>query len=348
MIRVLIAEDSSTDTAILKSIFESDPDIQVIACARDGMEAVELVKRLKPDIITMDIRMPKMNGYDAIEWIMMNLPTPIIVISSLINEKESDATFRALEAGALSVIPKPVNIQSDDFPLIKRHMLDMIRSMSEIKAIRKRKLGKKNQVQQFTTAPHGGYKIIAIGSSVGGPQALKEILAMLPEGFPLPIVAVQHMTTGFISGFSYWLDAHVPVKIKMAENNEALKSGIVYFAPDDMHLEVRNDHGLLRASIVKGHPVAGFCPSITVLMNSLARECGKQAIGVLLTGMGSDGAEGMLAMKKAGAHTIVQDPDSCVVFGMAGVAKSMNAVDTIVNLDKMTEYLIWITSENKK
>lgn len=348
MIRVLIADDSQTDIAILKSILESDPDIQVIACAHDGMEAIELVQSLKPDIVTMDIKMPKMNGYEAIESIMMNFPTPIVVISSLVNDKESDATFRALEAGALYVIPKPENIQSNDFSSIKRHMLDMIRSMAEIKVIRKRKLGRGDKSKKYVTAVHGSYKIIVLGSSVGGPQALKEILTSLPAGFPLPIVAVQHMTNGFITGFSHWLDSNVPVKIKMAEHDEALKPGIVYLAPDCTHLEVKNDNGLLRASLTIGEPVTGFLPSITVLMNSVARECGKHAIGVLLTGMGSDGAAGMLAMKQAGAHTIIQDPDSCVVFGMAGVAQSMHAVDKVVKLEKIADYLVKSVADNQK
>ncbi|HTM63024.1 MAG TPA: chemotaxis-specific protein-glutamate methyltransferase CheB [Gammaproteobacteria bacterium] len=348
MIRVLIAEDSPTDAAILKSIFESAPGMSVVGIARDGAEAVSLTEKLKPDIITMDIKMPKMDGYQAIDVIMRNVPTPIVVVSSIFNDSDSDATFKALEAGALTVLPKPVDISSPTFALTRRHMIDMIRSMSEIKVIKKRKISTAIPSPEHISIAHEEYHLIAIGSSVGGPQALKEIFSNLPETFSVPIIVVQHMTSGFITGFTKWMDSKVPLKVKFAEDNEILLPGHVYFAPDHVHMEVKRSGGALRAYLHQGEVVAGFRPSITVMMQSVAQVCGKHAIGILLTGMGSDGANGMLALKQNGSHTFIQDPDSCVVFGMASVAQTRGAVDKVVELDKIAEYLKNLTNNKAR
>lgn len=348
MIKILIAEDSPTDAAILKHIFESDPGLSVVACACDGLEAVEMAEKFKPDLITMDIKMPKMDGYDAIAQIMSKFPIPIVVISSMINDSESDATFLSLAAGALTVLPKPVDIQSPGFERTRRNIIDTVKSMSEIKVITKRRITPRIQTDAHLDVTPQDYKIVVIGSSVGGPQALKEILSRLPSNFPIPIVAVQHMTRGFIGGFTKWMDGHVGLRVKLAEDGELLSPGVVYFAPDSNHLQIVKHTDTFRASLLAGPPVSGFCPSITVLMKSVAKHAGNKSVGILLTGMGSDGADGMLTMKQGGAHTLIQDPDSCVVFGMASVAKSLGAVDKVVNLDKIAEYLIRITNKKRQ
>ncbi len=350
MINILITDDSPTDAAILKLIFESEPDMKVIGWAHNGIEALQMTEQLKPDLITMDIKMPLMDGLQATEEIMSQFPTPIVIISSLIGDADADseATFKALEVGALTVLPKPVDVQSKLFQIRKRHMTDVIRSMAEIKPIRRRRLTSQTPLQKFNALTHGDFRVIVIGASVGGPQVLKDVLSRLPANFPVPIVAVQHMTQGFILGFIKWLDSHVGLTVKHPEDGELLKPGVVYFAPDDFHFEIKQNHGALSASLVKGETVSGFCPSITHLMKSASQHCGKNVVGVLLTGMGSDGAEGMLALKKSGAHTIAQDPDSCVVFGMGNVANTMGAVDKIVKLDKLAEYLIMITNRKSK
>jgi two-component system chemotaxis response regulator CheB len=266
----------------------------------------------------------------------------------MINDSESDATFLSLEAGALTVMPKPVDIQSPAFERVRRNIVDTVKSMSEIKVITKRRIAPRSSVEtQLEVVPHD-YKIVVIGSSVGGPQALKEILSRLPSNFPLPIVAAQHMTRGFIDGFTKWMDGHVGLKVKTAEEGEMLSPGVVYFAPDGSHFQVSKMNDAFRASLVAGPPVSGFCPSITVLMKSVAKHAGNRSVGILLTGMGSDGADGLLTMKHGGAHTLIQDPDSCVVFGMAGVAQSLGAVDKVVNLDKIAEYLIRITNKKRQ
>lgn len=345
MLKILIVDDSETEIAILKHIFESEKDICIIGFAKNGKEAVRLVPLLKPDLITMDIQMPVMDGFEATRHIMAEYPTPIVVISSQLNEN-MNTTFHALNAGALSVIEKPMNITSPTFSQISKRIIDTVRSMSEIKVI-KQHLSSLKYKKNFSSSPvtkkNSTYEIVAIGASIGGPQALNFILSHLPAKFPLPIVVVQHMTPGFIHGLSVWLNDHTGLTVKLAENLELLQQGTVYFAPDNYHLELIQTHDKLMTKLIPGPKVAGFCPSITELLKSIAKICGPRAIGILLTGMGSDGAQGLLALKKARGHTLIQDPESAIVFGMANVAQSLQAVDRIVDLDKIAEYLIKIT-----
>jgi two-component system chemotaxis response regulator CheB len=349
MINILIADDSPTDAAILKSLFANERNMHVVGWARDGLEAIEMTEKYRPDLVTMDIKMPKMDGYQAIDIIMTKTPTPIVVISSLVGEGYSDvdseATVKALEAGALTVLAKPVNIQSPLFEITRRHMIDTIASMAEIKVITKRRIGKGVLPQKLNPVKYGDFELVVLGSSVGGPQVLKQILSHLPSNFPVPIVVVQHMSPGFIPGFTKWLNSYVDLKVKLAENGEVLLPGVVYFAPDQTHFEVSKKNNLLTAALVKGEPISGFCPSITMLMKSVVKYSGVRAVSGLLTGMGSDGAEGMLSLKQHGSHTFIQDEESCVVFGMANVAQSIGAVDRIVKLDKIAEYLIMVTSK---
>lgn len=340
MIKILIVDDSATEREILKFVFQSAPDIQIVGFATNGAEAVKLAEQLKPDLITMDIHMPYMDGYDAIKLIMSKTPIPIVVISSYANIKELNTSFRSLEAGALSVVQKPFNINSPRFVKQRDEIIHMVRMMAEVKVI-KRRIMKPSpiQVKISPEISQRKYQIVAIGTSVGGPQALKVILSGLHADFPVPIVVVQHMTRGFLQGFSQWLDSNIKLKAKMAEDNEVLLPGFVYFAPDQLHFEIRKTDDKLLAHLSSGLPVSGFCPSATVLLKSVAEICGKSAVGILLTGMGSDGAEGLLAIKQAQGHTLIQDPASTVVFGMGGVAQSLGAVDKIVELNHFSDYL---------
>lgn len=353
-ISILIVDDSDTATKILTTIFAAEKDFEVIACAKNGQQAVELNALFKPDLITMDIQMPIMDGIKATREIMSTHPVPIIVISSKL-DAEMKMSFAALEAGALSVLEKPKNIASPDFDKERKYIIDTIRSMAEIKVIRRRMFAKKiiekilpfNLTQQQNSSKPGHYEIIAIGTSLGGPQALKILLSKLPNNFPLPIVVVQHMTVGFMGGFVKWLNDNVTMQVKEATHRELLEGGTVYFAPDSTHLEIDKVRGKLIAKLVDASPVSGFCPSATVLLKSVAKTCGANAIGILLTGMGDDGAQGLLQLKNVHAHTIVQDPDTSIVFGMAGVAQSLGAVDKVIRIDKLAEYLV-STLENSR
>lgn len=337
MIKVLIVDDSQTETQILKNIIESERNMQVIAYARNGKEAVKLNAQLKPDLITMDIQMPIMNGIQAIQEIMSQNPVPIVVISSKL-DAEMKIAFEALEKGALYVLDKPVNILSN-FEQTRKYLVSTLLSMAEIKVIKHRML-RKNLTAKANIKTTCLYEMIAVGASVGGPQALKLILSGIPKDFPIPIVVVQHMTPGFMNGFVKWLNNNVPLNVTEATHNQPLEKGSIYFAPDNHHIEIERENGKLIAKLITSPPVSGFCPSITVLLQSVAKSCGKNAIGVLLTGMGSDGANGMLALKQAGGHTLIQDPNSAVVFGMARVAQSLGAVDKVIDVNCMADYLI--------
>lgn len=344
MINILIVDDSKVETELFKHILNAESDMKVIACARNGAEAVEMAAQYSPDLITMDLEMPVMDGHTATRLIMSQSPVPIVVISSKLNDSSRDMSYLALEAGAVSVLAKPDAKSMDEF---RKQLIDTVRSMAEIKVIKRRftqplspiKSAKK---QHFPTVipPAGHFEIVAIGTSVGGPQALKNIISQLPSSFPVPIVIVQHMTTGFIEGFTQWLNTNSTLTVKNAEQNEVLRKGFVYFAPDHLHLTVERSPKGLIAKLIKDKPVSGFCPSITVLLQSIAKTCHNKAVGILLTGMGNDGAEGLHALKKAGGHTLIQDKKSCVVFGMGNVAFSMGAVDHVIEINQMPSYLI--------
>jgi len=345
MINILIVDDSETETQLLKSFFESEKDMCVIGHAKDGQEAIDLTKKLRPDIITMDILMPIKNGLEATRIIMAKTPTPIVVISSTANDTALNTTFLALEAGALSVLEKPTHFNSVQFNEMRKRIIDTVRSMSQVKVITHRFHTHKRKIIPSTDRAliHHSYEIIGIGVSVGGPQALKAIFSKLPPHFPIPIVVVQHMTPGFIQGFAHWLDKHCALTVKTAEQNEYLVAGTIYFAPDNYHLCINRRQEKLIANLVSSPPISGFCPSATVLLQSIASISGQHAIGILLTGMGNDGAQGLLELKNAKGLTLIQDKESAVVFGMAGVALSLNAIDKVVTLDKIADYLIEIT-----
>lgn len=345
MISILIVDDSPTDIAILKYLFESEDDIKVIGVATNGDEAVNMVKKFKPNLVTMDLHMPTLDGFQAINRIMAENPVPIVVISSVLGESGLNATFRALEAGALYVMDKPQNITSPEFNKSRRFMIDTIRSMATIKVFRKNKFATPQKNPSVLSKPNllgKKYDILAIGASVGGPQALTTILSALPADFPLPIVLVQHMSKGFINGFTTWLGGKVKLRVKCADHLEKLSPGTIYVAPDDLHLQIMRQNDAYHANLITGDPVSGFLPSITVMMKSVAAASRGNAVGLLLTGMGNDGAQGMLELKKSNAYTIIQGPESSVVFGMAAVAKNLGAVDEIIELDLIAEHLIKI------
>ncbi|HSW93222.1 MAG TPA: chemotaxis-specific protein-glutamate methyltransferase CheB [Gammaproteobacteria bacterium] len=351
MIKILIVDDSAVETRLFKHFLESQPDMCVVAFAKDGAEAIEMARRHSPDLITMDLEMPVMDGHTATRLIMAQCPAPIVVISSKLNETSKDMTYLALEAGAVSVLAKPVNNSPDALEAFGSQLIDTVRSMAEIKVIKRRfdkpLSSKKTSVFPGVIHTPGSFEIIGMGASIGGPEVLKKIISHLPPTFPVPIVIVQHMTAGFMSGFTRWLDIDSPLTVKNVEHGEVLKKGVIYFAPDHVHFTVERTQKGLTAKLVEGNPVSGFCPSITVLLQSIAETSKNKGLGILLTGMGSDGAEGLLALKKEGGHTLVQDKKSCVVFGMGNVAQSMGAVNEVVPLHQIAQYLIKMTHQKQ-
>lgn len=341
MLRILIVEDSSVVAMLLKAIFQQEPDMQVVGHARNGREGVQMAHELKPDLITMDIRMPLMDGFEATRMIMADNPIPIVVVSSSVDDEELRITFRAIEEGALAVMEKPRGFTHPDFETIRRDLLDTVRAMSQVKMFRRHKFERPSDVDIYETAIHQrtkAYELLAIGCSTGGPQVLHQIFSLLPIGFPVPIVVTQHISKGFIGGLVAWLAGNTLLNVKLAEQGENLRAGTIYFAPDDRHLLVARSPSGLTVNLNQDAPYNGFRPSVSQMFNSIARTCQYHGIGALLTGMGADGADGLLSMRSAGSHTVVQDEQSAVVYGMPGAAIALDAVDQVVMLDRMSAY----------
>jgi len=336
MIRVLVIDDSPLMCKILTNILNSDPDILVAGVANNGKEALELVPCLKPNIITMDMDMPVMNGFEATKRIMTSHPTPILVVSSAVFKAGTEKVFEAISYGALDVIDKSElelvgDKKSGELLIAKIKFLDGIRSVRKQPAnLRK----ERSPIDLKVPKKKVSDKIIAMVASTGGPQALLEILKRLPEDFPCGIVIVQHITSGFLSGFVEWLYKECKIKVKIGEDSEEIKPGVVYLAPEDVQMRVV-EGGRISLSDEPSH--RGHKPSGDVLLESIARVYERGSIAVILTGMGKDGAMGMKAVKQFHGKTLAQDEKSCVVFGMPNVAIEMNVVDRVLPLEKMAE-----------
>ncbi|MCP3688059.1 MAG: chemotaxis-specific protein-glutamate methyltransferase CheB [Gammaproteobacteria bacterium] len=340
MIRILIADDSDVALIIISSILESQDDFEVVGTATNGEEAVNLNNDLKPDLITMDIRMPIMDGFDATRMIMSTNPTPIVIVSSYLKTDESRITFRALEEGALAVLEKPANIQQPNFENVCQDLIQVVRAMAEVKLVRRTH----SKVTKDIIKPRVKRKIshkdiVALVCSTGGPQAIVEIVSSLPPNYPLPIVIVQHISPGFILGLVHWLRGHTMLEVKLAQHDELIEPGCIYLAPDDYHLKIAKVETKLYAQLVQTEPVGRFRPSGTVLLKSLSHSCGSSTIAGILTGMGNDGAEGMIGLHKKGSITFVQNEESCIVFGMPAAALSNKCVDDILPLQEIAGYL---------
>lgn len=341
MIRILIAEDSRVVGVLLKTIFEQEPDMAVVGVAMNGQEAVDMARDLRPDIVTMDIGMPVMDGFEATRRIMAEEPLPIVVISLRANDEEMNTAFRAMESGALAVLEKPVGISHPEFETNRRELVHAVRTMSAIRVIRRRTAMPYPGIHTGPGAARANRppEVVAIGASTGGPQALLTLLKGLPAHFPLPILITQHMTRGFVSGLIAWLQASTALRLCLAEHRQFLMPGTVYFAPDNHHLLLDRSPAGYCIKLDDGVPVHGLRPSVSRLFHSVAHASRGAAVGVLLTGMGEDGADGMLAMRRAGCHTLVQDNASAVVYGMPGAALAIDAVDEVVSLGKLPGYL---------
>jgi two-component system chemotaxis response regulator CheB len=318
---------------LLVSILQNAPDFQVIATARNGVEAVRLTKRLQPDVIAMDVYMPEMDGLEATRRIMAETPRPIVMVSASFNKNESKLSFDALQSGALSILEKPTIY---DPPEAHKFLIDQLRLMSEVKVVRRwnRAPQTPSLAQPTAFARNGKTKIqlLAIASSTGGPGVLTKILSALPADFSVPILIVQHIMSGFSSGLASWLNQLVPLEVRLAQNTDKPQPGQVLIAPDNNHMLV-NSKGLV--SLSQEPPQNGLRPAANYLFNSVAEVYGATAIGIILTGMGGDGAEGLLTLRETGAHTIAQDEASCVVFGMPAVAIELGAAEQILPADKI-------------
>ena len=330
--RVLIVDDSAFAREMIAAILSTDSDIHIIGEATNGKEAVESVKEKKPDIVTMDIEMPVMDGLEAIEHIMSSTPVPILVVTT---RGDAHTAYAAISKGALDLVQKPdVNLEG------AREFIDKIKLLSKIRVITHisvKRTAKEMEIQKPVFSGKADDRIIAIASSTGGPEALSIIFSRLPEKFPFPIVVAQHMSDGFVPGMVEWLKNISRLNIKVASKDEALSGGVVYVSPSENHIEINETK---RISFVERHPKDIYRPSCDVLLSSVARIYGKKALGVILTGMGSDGAAGMKKIKDTGGITIAQDEKTSVVFGMNKVAIDSGCIDKILQVDEISDKLV--------
>ena len=328
MIRVLIAEDSITCRDLLVALCESDAELEVAGTASNGQQAIEMVKQLHPDVVILDIHMPVLDGFEATRRIMVERPTPIVIVSATVDVQQATVSLHALRMGALSVLTKPALAAGSDFAEVAQQFTATVRAMAGVRVVR-RWSDRPAYVRDVQPARTPLARMVAIATSTGGPAALYRVLSELPEDFPVPIAVVQHIAVGFVPALATWLGSASPLVIKVAEHGEALLPGTVYFAPDDRHLLLA-DRSTLEVSTRPA--VGGFRPSGTVLFESLAQVYGSAGIGVILTGMGEDGLPGLRALHAAGGQIIAQDEASSVVFGMPGAAVAAGIADAIVPL----------------
>lgn len=343
VVRVLLAEDSATIRHHLTTIINSAPGIQVIGEAHNGEEALKLIPKLKPDVVSMDIRMPGIDGLEATRRIMMECPTPVVVVSGLV-ERDIDLSFQALRAGALAVVEKPLDRTHPDFEEKQRHLIKTLMAMSKVSVVRRgntsRLISEATQESRSAQATPSSPQLIAIGASAGGPSALSKFLPTLPVNLAIPIVIVQHIPHEFMPGLAKWLDKVTPLQVKVVEDGEVLEAGVVHLSPGTAHLTIERQGHALIARFVKEQGEYRYQPSIDVLFESVAKACGSAAIGVILTGMGDDGSEGLLNMRKAGARTLAQDKASSTVFGMPASAVDRGAVEQVVALSGMSSAIM--------
>lgn len=328
-IRVLIVDDSSLMREAIRSILAADDEIEVVGMAKDGKEGVEKALKLKPNVITMDLKMPQMSGLEAIEEIMQTEPISIIVVSSV----DVKVVVKALDIGAMDFISV-----SQDIETIAHELLEKVKIASRVRPLRRMKKISKPAPSKPVVKARTATKVVAIGVSTGGPQALMAVLRKLPADFNACVIVVQHMSRGFIEGMAEWLKSGTFLDVKVAKAGDIVKNGTVLIAPDDCHLEVIEDGSVsLREDKVS---VCAHVPSIDVMMKSVAKVYGPTSLAVIMTGMGRDGVDGVCAIKKAGGVSIAQDRESSVIFGMNKVAYDVGCVDRMVPLDDIAAELI--------
>jgi len=337
-LRILIAEDSATIRHHLSTIIAEMPGMQVVGQAKNGQEAVQLAVELQPDVISMDVQMPRMDGFEATRRIMEKVPTPVVVVSGLI-EKDIELSFKALEAGALAVVEKPPGRSDPSFPAKQQHFLKTLSAMAGVSVVRRGRTDRFNKVNVEevveTPAMQHQPEIVAIGASAGGPSALSKLLQNLPPDFSLPVVVVQHMPHEFVAGLARWLEKMSSLAVRVAEDKMILAPGVVYLSPGTAHLRVERMELGLRARLNPEQGDFRHQPSVDVLFESVAETCGADAIGVILTGMGTDGAQGLLRMRDKGAKTFAQDRASSTVFGMPAAAIDRGAAEYVLSLAEL-------------
>jgi two-component system, chemotaxis family, protein-glutamate methylesterase/glutaminase len=337
VIKVLVIDDSAVMRAFLGRVVDSQPDMELVGTASDPVLATDRIRRNTPDVVTLDVEMPRMNGLDFLRQLMAVRPLPVVMISSL-TRQGADTTIRALELGAVDFFPKPANL--DELDASGPEIAAKIRAAASARVARHSpapaRMPAAALLQQPAVAATGC--LIGIGASTGGVEALRDILTALPQEMP-PILIAQHMPAGFTDTLARRLDSICRIRVKQAEDGEAVCCSVAYVAAGGRHLELTRRLSGYVLRVTDTPPVNHHRPSVDTLFHSMAKTAGDQSIGVMLTGMGADGAQGMLALKRQGAFTIAQDESSCVVFGMPRQAIALGAAREVLALSEVAPRL---------
>jgi len=343
-IRVLIVDDSELIRVLLNEILSSDNGIEVVGLADDPYDARDKIKLLAPDVITLDIEMPRMDGITFLSNIMRLRPMPVVMISTL-TQKGADATMQALELGAIDFVSKPTADVQSRLHGLSAEIIAKVKNAAKANLVALEHCVNPPYIAQAPSISKGSklgsrIKLIAIGASTGGTEATKEVLGGLPENMP-PIVVVQHMPAGFTASYARRLDKLIKLNVEeFHQPSQVLQANHVYIANGDLHMRIQQRAGILKAFSEDGEPVNRHKPSVDVLFDSVAESCGEQALGVILTGMGIDGASGLGKMRASGALTVAQDEESSVVWGMPRVAVQQGAAADVLALKDISRYLV--------
>ena len=339
-IKVLLIDDSPIVLNILKRILDKSSEVLVIGTAKNGSEGLDQVRFLNPDVICTDLMMPVMDGLEFTKQLMETNPKPILVVSAALQGENETNVFQLLEAGALDVFPKPSGGTDKDYDMIRDRLVSKIRVIKSIPVYKKAKKHPGVETGSFpaiNASQKQTIKFLAIGASTGGPNAIQQVLGGLPREFPLPILCVQHISDGFIESMVSWLGQNTKLKVKIMHEGETPVAGTVYFPQNLKHMVIGSD-GKLQVS--NEAPFNGHCPSVNVLFKSLAKYSGDKTLAVILTGMGDDGATGILTIKHMGGKTIGEAESTCVVYGMPKVAKEIGAIEIQLPVDKIASHIM--------
>jgi two-component system chemotaxis response regulator CheB len=337
--KVLIVDDSALIRQVLAGLLSHDPELEVVGAASDPYVAWDKIKALRPDVLTLDVEMPRMDGLAFLERLMRARPMPVLMVSSL-TEKGCENTLRALELGAIDFVTKPkIDIKNGTVGLADE-IIAKLKIAARAKVRPRQKLDAEEQARlnalRSEAPAKGSQKVIAIGASTGGTEAIREVLTALPADAP-GIVIVQHMPEHFTRAFAQRLDKLCQIRVQEARDGDRVLPGHALIAPGNYHMRVNRNGAHYNVEVFMGEPVNRHRPSVDVLFHSCARHLGPNSVGVIMTGMGDDGARGLLAMRHAGARTVAQDEASSVVFGMPKEAIELGAVNDVVGLNRMAE-----------
>jgi len=359
VIKVVVVDDSAFMRKAISTMLAKDPEIEVVATARDGEEGLEMIRRHQPDVVTMDIEMPRMDGLTALRHVMMEMPRPVLMVSSLTNEG-AEATLKAMELGAVDFIPKQLSKVSLDIVKIEDELRAKVKTIARRRMTHLSRPPLSGRARPGTSAsgavptsapsprpsrparPSGTQNrdLVAIGVSTGGPPAVQKVLSALPQDFPAGILIAQHMPAAFTGPFAKRLDGVCRIAVKEAEDGERLQHGVAYVAPGGKHLRIDQKVSRIDVRVVEEPREALYKPSASVLFDSVAGAVGRRGLGVVLTGMGSDGLDGMRLLKAKGGRALAQSDSTCVVYGMPKAIVDAGLADEIVDIDEMGEAIL--------